>query len=391
MNERVPFHIPVVGKEEEDAVLEVLRSGWLTTGKKVKEFEERFAEFVEAKHAIAVSSATAGLFLSLKAINKSDNPAKRIPNDLVQTTPYTFIATTEVIEWCGLRPEFKDVEENTYNINPDHLHYPGVKGEGVVIPVHIAGVKCDMEKIYKYLWNGSVQDNNFTIIEDCAHYFPSKFDGRSLSAVYSFYATKSISTGEGGMIVTNDDKFASHIRVILNHGILQSSFDRYTSAKNKWYYEVQELGYKFNMMDLSAALGIVQLKKAYILNEARKRIAKKYIENLGKLDFVITPIDRPDNTWHLFIMRLKLDKLAIDRNQFIDELTKANIGVSVHYIPLHMMPYYKNKTPYSVQHFPIAEKLYESSMSLPIYPGMSDEEFETTIAAIKQIGEKYHR
>lgn len=372
ISDRVKFHIPSVGKEEEDAVLEVLKSGWLTTGKKVKEFEENFATFVGAKHAIAVSSATAGLFLSLKALGVNYL-------SYVLTTPYTFISTAEVIEWCGTTPTFIDVEEDTYNIDSSKIitNWPFK----VVIPVHIAGVKCDMEKIYKRFPESA-------IVEDCAHYFPSKFDGRSKTAVYSFYATKSITTGEGGMIVTNDDTLAEQIRVLLNHGIKQSTFDRYTSAKNKWYYEVHELGYKFNMMDLSAALGVVQLKKANILNDARTLVAKKYLEELKKLDFIVTPVDRPDNTWHLFMIRVKPENLTIDRDQFIEELTKENIGVSVHYIPVHMMPYYKKK---GKQHFPVAEKLFKTTMSLPIFPDMTNEEIEKVINAIKSIGERNHK
>jgi len=369
--DRVKFHIPSVGKEEEDAVLEVLRSGWLTTGKKVREFEENFATFVGAKHAIAVSSATAGLFLSLKALGV-DNLS------YVATTPYTFISTAEVIEWCGTTPSFFDVEEDTYNIDINKITNWKFKA---IIPVHIAGVKCDMEALYEKFPESA-------IVEDCAHYFPSKFDGRSKTAVYSFYATKSITTGEGGMIVTNDDDLAKHIRVLLNHGIKQSTFDRYTSAKNKWYYEVEELGYKFNMMDLSAALGVVQLKKANLLNEARTRVAKKYIEELNKLDFIVTPIDRPDNTWHLFMIRVKPENLTIDRDEFIEELTKENIGVSVHYIPVHMMPYYKRK---GRKNFPVAEKLFRTTMSLPIFPDMSDEEIEKVVNTIKTIGEKNHK
>ena len=242
----IPFHKAFVGEEEEKAVIEVLRSGWLTTGSKVAQFEKEFAEYVGAKHAIAVSSATAGLFLSLKAvgINKKS---------VVATTPYTFISSAEVVEWCGTNPVLFDIDEVTNNLDVERM--PAEIYFDAIIPVHIAGVKCDMEALYKKYPKSK-------IIEDCAHYLPSKFDGRSATAVYSFYATKSITTGEGGMVVTNDDEIAAKIRILANHGILQTSYDRYTSTKNKWYYEVHELGYKYNMAEIPAALGIVQLKKA---------------------------------------------------------------------------------------------------------------------------------
>ena len=371
----IPFHKAYVGKEEEEAVVEVLRSGWLTTGSKVAQFESEFATSVGAKHAIAVSSATAGLFLSLKALNLPET------YDVI-TTPYTFISTAEIVEWSKMWPYFVDVEEDTYNININNLSVLKEVEEyfPAIIPVHIAGVKCDMEGIYKAMPKSLV-------IEDCAHFFPSKFNSRSTTAVYSFYATKSITTGEGGMVITNNDYIAKKIRILSNHGISQTTYDRYTSTKNKWYYEVNELGYKYNMAEIPAALGIVQLKKAEEMLLKRKSIAEKYNEAFNKFDFLKTPVNRPDNTWHLYIMRIVIENLTINRDTFIEKLTNAGIGVSVHFIPLHMMPYYQSKR----LSFPVAEKLFYSSISLPIFPSMTNEQIEYVIEIIKTIGEGWHK
>ena len=367
----IPFHKPSIETEEEEAVLSVLRSGWLTTGEKAEEFERVFADYVGANHAMAVNSATAGLFLSLKALNIQ-------PNEQVITTPYTFISTAEVIEWCGAKPKFFDVDENTYNINPKNLK--NLPYNSTIIPVHIAGTKCDMEKIYPLFPNGN-------IVEDCAHYFPSKFDERSTTAVYSFYSTKSITTGEGGMVVTNDKHIAERIKSLRYHGIRKNAWDRYTSTENNWYYEVHELGYKFNMSDIPAALGLVQLKRAKRLLHQRQAIAIRYNLAFENFDFIKTPVVQFDNTWHLYMIRLIPENLKIGRDFFIKKLTEFGIGVSVHFIPLHLMPYYSAVK----QSFPVAERLYETSISLPIFPDMTDEQVEKVIKIVKDIGEAYHK
>ena len=371
INPNIPFHKPSIDTEEEAAVLEVLRSGWLTTGEKSIEFEKVFADFVGAKYALAVSSATAGLFLSLRAlgIGKNDN---------VYTTPYTFISTAEVIEWCGAKPYFVDIDENTFDIDPANLK--NIPDGSTILPVHIAGIKCNMEKIYR-------SANAIRIIDDSAHFFPSKFDGRSVTSVFSFYATKSITTGEGGMVVTNNDYIADKIKSLRYHGIKNTTWDRYTSIKNKWYYEVHELGYKYNLADIPSALGIVQLKKANRMLDNRWRIATKYQANLSKFDFIKTPVIQYDNTWHLYIIRLVLDNLKIDRDEFIRQLSNKGIGVSVHFIPLHKMPYFASRK----LDFPIADKVYSSVISLPIFPDMIDEQIEKVIQSIKEIGEIYHK
>jgi dTDP-4-amino-4,6-dideoxygalactose transaminase len=371
--ERVPFHVPDVGKEEEEAVLEVLRSGWLTTGEKTVQFEKAIAKYVGAKHALAVSSATAGLFLALKALDVQ-------PGQEVYTTPYTFVSSSEVIEWCGAIPHFVDIDHRTFNIDPWNLRY--IPKDSVILPVHIAGTKCDMEKIYSVAPTAK-------IIEDSAHFFPSRFDGRSAASVFSFYATKSITTGEGGMVVTNDNTIAERIKSLRYHGIKDTSWDRYTSEKNKWYYEVHELGYKFNMPDMPSALGLVQLAKAEKMNQERWRVATLYRELFADVDFIIPPVVQLDNTWHLYIIKLKLEDLTIDRDVFIEELAKEGIGVSVHFQPLHLMPYFVNK--FGRQSFPVAESVYERCISLPIFPTMTNAQVERVVDVIKQIGEKHHK
>jgi dTDP-4-amino-4,6-dideoxygalactose transaminase len=384
----IPFAKPSIGKDEEKAIIEVLKSGWLTTGEKVKEFEQKFAEFVGIKYAIAVSSATAGLHLGLVAVNI-------YANDYVITTPYTFTASAEIIEYCNGIPLFVDIEEDTYNIDFKEVEKKIYQLKKVprhqynihILPVHMAGLPCNINAINKIKRNY----RNISIIEDAAHSFPVKYKNKYIGTigdigVYSFYATKPVTTGEGGMIVTNNAKRAERIKKMRHHGIDRECYDRYNSIRMSWKYKVVTQGYKYNMTDMAAAIGIEQLKKADKFLERRKEIAKKYIARLKLYDFISIPKYTDVHAWHLFIIKINVEKLKITRNKFIELLFENGVGVSVHFIPLHLMPYYQKKYGYKIGHFPIAENNFLRSISLPIYPLLTDEQIYRIISTVIKIG-----
>jgi dTDP-4-amino-4,6-dideoxygalactose transaminase len=386
--DNIPFARPSLGKEEEDAVLEVLRSGWLTTGEVALNFEKQFRAFVGARHAIAVNSATAGLHLSLDAL--------RIPRgSLVITTPYTFTATAEILRYIDAHPLFVDIEEDTYNIDPaiveEELSRRNRGEISCILPVHIAGLACDMNRL-----SALAKTYGIPIVEDCAHAFPLRIEDRyagtiGTTGVFSFYANKTITTGEGGMVVTEDDAIADRIRIMRSHGIDRMSWDRYTSVKSGWAYSVVEAGYKYNLTDIAAAIGIEQLKKASDLKERRKAIAMRYDAGLGDQDYLTLPAHTEDHAWHLYMIRIDESRLSIDRDEFIRKLGEAGIGTSVHYIPLHIMPFYKKLCGYEADRFPIAMKNYGRSISLPIYPDLTAEQTERVISSIKNIGAHFYR
>ena len=382
----IPFALPSVGEEEKKAVMEVLDSGWLTTGKKSAELEKRFCEITGAEYALSVNSATSGLHLVLESFGITRGSK-------VLTTPYTFAATAEVIRYMGAHPVFADTNSNDYNINPDEIEKafssdPEIKA---VIPVHVGGLLCDMERIK------SISERyNAAVIEDAAHAFPVFKDGKcagnmSDAGVYSFYATKTITTGEGGMVVTNSESAAKRMRIMRLHGIDRDVWDRYNSNKSKWYYEVVEPGFKYNMTDISAAMGIEQLKKSCDFLEKRKKIAEKYNNAFADLDFIKVPPYSGDHAWHLYTVKINEDKLSINRDQFIEKLFDKGIGVSVHFIPLHIMPYYKNKYSLLPGDFPNALENFSSSISLPIYPDLTEEQTEKIIESVTETGNKYSR
>ncbi len=383
----IPFSRPVTGIEEEEAAIRVIRSGWLTSGIEVKEFEKEFACYVGAKHALAVNSATAGLHLALEALNIKKG-------DLVATTPYTFTATSEVIRYLGADPVFVDIEEESWNIDPEKLEKALIEHNGkikAVIPVHIGGLNCRMEEIC------SIADKyDIKILEDAAHSFPVStamgYSGTIGDAgVYSFYANKTITTGEGGMIVTNDDSIAKRISIMRSHGIDRDVWNRYTSLKGSWKYAVVEAGYKYNMTDIAAAIGREQLKKASRFNNERKLIAHKYHDSFISTDFLDLPSKEGDTSWHLFIIRINEKKLTIDRDQFIEELKKEGIGTSVHYIPLHLMPYYKELYSLKDDDFPESYKKYSRSISIPIFPGMTENQVLRVVDSVKIVGNRFCR
>lgn len=378
---KIPFSRPVIGQEEKEAVLKVMDSGWLTTGQECFLFENEFAKKIGVKHAIAMNSGTAGLHVGLKAIGVGHG-------DTVVTTPYTFVATAEVIEQTGADIDFVDIKEDEPLIDVDNLRYRFGHCKAI-IPVHMAGQECDVLQIAK--------DNNLEVIEDAAHSFPARDkDGNYIGTkgdmgVYSFYANKTITTGEGGMLVTNNDKIAKKAKSIRLHGIDRDVWNRYQSEKPSWYYEVNELGYKYNMPDILAAIGRQQLKKADYFMRQRKEIVKLYIFGLQEYDFVKLPEYSDNHSWHLFQIAINADKLTIDRNRFIELLAESGIGSSVHFIPLHINPYYRNKYGFKPYDFPNTMNFYLNTISLPVYPGLTIEEVQYVIKKIKEIGKKYYK
>ena len=385
---KVPFFKASIGKAEEDAVLDVLRSGWLTTGKQAAAFEKEFAEKIGTKYALAVNSNTSGMILAMEACGVEQGKA-------VITTPYTFVSTAASARHLGADVYFADIESDTYSIDPKSVEkiLESEKGKNVVaiVPVHIAGNVCDMESIMSI-----AKKYNVKVIEDCAHSFPSKtkmgYAGSIGDAgVFSFYATKTITTGEGGMVSTNDESLAKRMEMMRLHGMDRTTWDRYTSPKASWVYDIVAPGYKSNLPDILAALGRVQLSRADEFDEKRKRHAAKYNEAFSKFDFIKLPPDGEGNSWHLYLMRLDLTKLKCDRDCFAKKLQERGIGISVHFIPIFYFSYWKNLySDFTEKNFPNAAKQYSQTITLPLWPDMTDEMVETVIKTVAEIGKEYH-
>lgn len=391
MNKFLPFALPDIGDEEIAEVVDALKSGWLTTGPKAKRFEEAFASFVgEGVEAIAVNSATAGLHLALEAAGIG-------PGDKVITSPYTFTATAEVNRYLGADPVFIDIDPNTFNIDASKIEEYLIQNSkfkiqnsprvAAIIPVHLAGLSCDMKAILSL-----AGQYNLKVIEDAAHALPTKYDEQligsldSAATVYSFYATKTITTGEGGMIVTKKPEIAKRCRVMRLHGINSDAFDRYTSTKPKWFYEVIAPGYKYNMPDIAAALGIHQLNKAWQFQKRRAEMASRYDEAFRDLS-LLPPPKAPAgglHAWHLYVIRLT-DDAKISRNEFIEKMAEKGIGCSVHFIPLHLHPYWRDTYNLKPQDFPNALKAYERAVSLPLYTKMTENDQLRVIEAAREI------
>ncbi|MCK5673426.1 MAG: DegT/DnrJ/EryC1/StrS family aminotransferase [Spirochaetales bacterium] len=382
----IPFARPSLGTEEEEAVIKVLRSGWLTTGVEAKNFEMEFAAYTGSTNALAVNSATSGLHLALEALGVG-------PGDKVITSPYTFTSTAEVIRYLGADPVFADIDPRTFNISPVETaklleNDPTIKG---IIPVHIGGFPCDMKALLELK-----EKYGIFILEDAAHSFPVKYNGKLLGSigdagVFSFYATKTITTGEGGMIITNNSTLAKRMSVMRLHGIDREVWDRYTSDKPSWQYSIVDAGFKYNMPDIAAAIGREQLKKAALFLEKREKIANFYFKKLENTDFLKLPPIHENHGWHLFMPKIIPDKLTITRDVFIQKLISIGIGISVHFIPLHIMPYYKEKYGFKENDYPEALKAYNSVFSLPIYPDLTEEQLERIVSAVIDTGTKFRR
>jgi len=378
----LPFALPEIGEEEIAEVVDSLRSGWVTTGPKAKRFEADFVEFLgdPSLSAIAVNSATAGLHLALEAVGVG-------PGDEVITTTHTFTATAEVIRYLGAHPVFVDVLADSLCIDPKQVEQAITPKTKAIIPVHYGGIAADMRAILDI-----AQRYSLRVIEDAAHSLPSTSQGKLIgtlssdATIFSFYANKTITTGEGGMLVTRDPDIASRAKVMRLHGISRDAFDRFTAKTPSWYYEIVAPGFKYNMTDIAAALGIHQLKKADAFQRKRAYVAARYQELLKDLPLILPkePDEGEKHSWHLYPIRLK-DSMSIGRDVFIEKLYAAGIGLSVHYIPLHLHPYWRDTYELKPEMFPVSQKAYERMVSLPIYTKMTDVDIERVCTGIRKL------
>jgi perosamine synthetase len=379
-HEVIEFAVPTIEQDEIDEVIDALKSRWITMGRKTKIFEELFASYIGVKHAISVNSATSGLHLALDCCGIKEGDEVILPN-------MTFVATAEAVEYLRATPVLVDCDEKTFNLNIDDVKKKITDKTRAIIPVHMAGQPADIFDIIDI----AKKKPSIKIIEDAAHALPSKIDDRIIgnigdATVFSFYATKTLTTGEGGMITTDDDDIADNIRIKRLHGMDKDAWKRYDNS-GSWEYDVTKLGYKYNMTDITASIGIHQLKKIDLFRKRREYIAQRYTNAFSKMDEIITPFvqDNIQHSWHLYIIKLDIDKLSISRNDFINELKKNKINTSVHFKPLHMFSYFKNKYHYSNADFPVASFLFDRIVSLPIYPSMTEEDIDYVITTIKQI------
>jgi dTDP-4-amino-4,6-dideoxygalactose transaminase len=396
----LPFSLPTIGEEEIAEVIDSLRSGWVTTGPKTKQFEEQFREYIGAKHAIAVNSCTAGLHIALAALGIG-------PGDEVIVPTLTFCSTANVVVHLGARPVLVDVGED-FNVAPEAIERAITSRTRAIIPVHYGGQPCDLDAIYSL-----AARYNLPVVEDAAHTVGAAYHGHKIGSdslrpatcdlrpgacdlrvvtCFSFYATKNMTTGEGGMITTADDELAERMRLLSLHGMSRDAWKRYTST-GSWYYEVLLPGYKYNMTDIQAALGIHQLRKLDDFIAIRQRYARMYDEGFADMPEVERPIIHSDrtHTYHLYVIRLNLERLTIDRAQFIEELKALNIGTSVHFIPVHLHPYYRDTFGYRPGDCPVAERLYERIISLPLFPRMTEDDVRDVIHAVKDVISRHRR
>jgi dTDP-4-amino-4,6-dideoxygalactose transaminase len=375
----LPFALPEIGEEEIAEVVSALRSGWVTTGPKCQQFEADFAAYLGGGcHAIAVNSATAGLHLALEAIGLG-------PGDEVITTSYTFTATAEVARYLGADLVFVDIDPASLCIDPALVERAITPRTKAIVPVHFGGRAADMAALLQL-----AKRHGLHVIEDAAHSLPATSGGKligthdSSAAVFSFYANKTITTGEGGMLVTKSEQLARRAKIMRLHGMSRDAFDRFTSTTPGWFYEIVAPGYKYNLTDVAAAIGIHQLKKANRFHAARERIARMYDEALAGLPLILPPKAAPGDvhSWHLYVIQLGAD-VRVSRNDFIDRLFAQGIGVSVHYIPLHQQPYWRDKYQLRPEMFPVSQRVYERTVSLPIYTRMSEQDVARVVAAVR--------
>lgn len=368
---QIPFHKAYITDEEVNLVVDIIKSGWLTMGPKTIEFEEKFRDYIfqnenEKGYAISCNSCTAALHLALKAIGLKSGDEVIVPTN-------TFIATAEVVTYFGAKPVLCDIEENTHNIDVSKIENLITEKTKAIIPVHFAGQPCDMDEILNI-----AKKYNLFVIEDAAHALPSRYKGKMIGTIgditcFSFYATKTLTTGEGGMATTFNENYAKNMKINRLHGISRDAWDRYT-LKGSWYYDVVDNGLKYNTTDINSALGLAQLKKVDWMRKRREEIANMYTSAFKRTK-VIPPTIKSDRetSWHLYVIKVN------NRDELYDKLKEEGIGASVHFIPVHKHPYYKNTFKYKDSDYPVANYVFEKSLSLPIYPDLTKEEIEYII------------
>ena len=378
----LPFALPEIGDEEIAEVVDTLRSGWVTTGPKARRFEQAFVDVLgdASLEAIAVNSATAGLHLALEALGIG-------PGDEVITTTHTFTATAEVVRYLGADVVLVDIDPATLNIDPCAVEAAVTPRTKAIVPVHFAGLAADMPAILSI-----ARRHGLKVVEDAAHALPTTCGGalvgtlQSDACVFSFYANKTITTGEGGMLVTRDAALAKRARVMRLHGMSRDAFDRFTATVPSWAYEIVAPGFKYNLTDIAAALGLHQLKRLPAFQRRREEIAAMYHEAFAGLPLVTPPRAAPgdQHSWHLYVVRLA-DAAPIARDRFIEALFEAGIGCSVHYIPLHLHPYWRDRYALTPARFPHSQHAYERMLTLPLYTRMSDADVQRVIDAVRRL------
>jgi dTDP-4-amino-4,6-dideoxygalactose transaminase len=385
------FSPPCIGEEEIAEVADTLRSGWITTGPKVADFEKRFAEFVGAPSALALSSGTSALHLALVASGVG-------PGDAVVTSPMTFCSTVHVIEHVGARPILVDVEPETLNIDPagveEALESSARRGWGdikAIIPVHLYGHPCKMDRLLQL-----AEQHGHALVDDAAHALPASYRGRVIGTLgtltaFSFYATKNLTTAEGGML-TGDRRHLEEARIWSLHGMSRDAWHRRSGA-SAWRYDVIRCGFKYNMTDIQAAIGIHQLRRLPQSHARRQQIARRYHQALSQCQELSLPREAPEvkHAWHLYVIRLNLEALSLSRDRFIEELAARNIGTSVHFVPVHVQPYYRDKYGYEPNDFPVTNREWKRLVSLPLYPNMTDQDVDDVIEAVNDVVRRTRR
>jgi len=376
----LPFALPEIGEEEINEVVDSLKSGWVTTGPKAKRFEQAFAEFLGDPQieCIAVNSATAGLHLALEAIGIG-------PGDEVITTTHTFTATAEVVRYLGADVVLVDIDPATLNIDVNQIEAAITPRTKAILPVHYAGLAVDMLAILDI-----ARKHGLRVVEDAAHALPTTLEKELIgtlgsdATVFSFYANKTMTTGEGGMLVTRNAELAKRARVMRLHGMSRDAFDRFTAKTPSWYYEIVAPGFKYNLTDIAAALGIHQLKRLPGFQTRREQIAQAYNEAFADLPLILPPAAPAGDvhSWHLYVLRLD-DSLAQEREVFIERMFAAGIGCSVHYVPLHLHPYWRDRYALRAEQFPHSQKAFERMVSIPLYSKMSDAEVLRVVSAVR--------